>query len=87
MCHAGAQRGGGGGGYVILVWYAVVRLTIALADLLSYQDFLALVLPDLESSTDRAKDPAKEEQVRQAAAKAIKEIRSYGFMVRQLSRL
>lgn len=46
------------------------------------QEFLAMVLPDLESSGGRSKDPAKEEQVRQAAAKAIKEIRSYGFEVR-----
>lgn len=45
-----------------------------------------MVLPDLESSGGRTKDPAKEEQVRQAAAKAIKEIRSYGFEVRHLSR-
>lgn len=47
----------------------------------SHQAFLQLVLPDLEQSSPRVADPAKEEKVRQAAEKAIKEIRMYGFEV------
>ncbi|CAN0334387.1 unnamed protein product [Laminaria digitata] len=45
--------------------------------------FLQLVLPDLEQSSPRTADPAKEEKVRQAAEKAIKEIRMYGFELRK----
>lgn len=45
------------------------------------QNFLALVLPDLEKSAPRTRDPAKEKQVREAAERAIKEIRTYGFEV------
>lgn len=45
------------------------------------QTFLNLVLPDLEESRLRKRDPAKEKEVREAAEKAIKEIRSYGFEV------
>ena len=45
------------------------------------QAFLQLVLPDLEGSSPRVADPVKEEKVRQAAEKAIKEIRLYGFEV------
>jgi len=45
------------------------------------QAFLSLVLPDLEQSGPRVRDPAKEKEVRLAAEKAIKEIRSYGFEV------
>lgn len=39
------------------------------------------MLPDLEQSGPRVRDPVKEKQVRVAAEKAIKEIRSYGFEV------
>lgn len=39
------------------------------------------MLPDLEQSGPRARDPAQEKQVREAAEKAIKEIRTYGFEV------
>lgn len=39
------------------------------------------MLPDLEQSSPRAADPAKEEKVRQAAERAIKEIRMYGLEV------
>lgn len=46
------------------------------------QAFLSLVLPDLEKSGPRARDPAKEKQVREAAEWAIKEIRTYGFEVK-----
>lgn len=38
-------------------------------------------MPDLEKSGPRVKDPKKEKQVREAAEKAIKEIRTYGFEV------
>eukprot|EP00904_Undaria_pinnatifida_P005201 jgi/Undpi1/1810/HiC_scaffold_12.g05197.m1 len=47
------------------------------------QAFLQLVLPDLEGSSPRVADPVKEEKVRQAAEKAIKEIRLYGFELRK----
>lgn len=40
------------------------------------------MLPDLEKSGPRARDPAKEKQVREAAEWAIKEIRTYGFEVK-----
>ncbi|CAM9184061.1 unnamed protein product [Ectocarpus fasciculatus] len=46
-------------------------------------NFLALVLPDLEKSGPRTRDPAKEKEVRQAAERAIKEIRTYGFELRK----
>lgn len=45
------------------------------------QEFLQLVLPDLEQAAPRARDPNKERQVREAAERAIKEIRAYGFEV------
>lgn len=49
------------------------------------QAFLSLVLPDLEQSGPRVRDPAKEKEVRVAAEKAIKEIRSYGLEVTTVS--
>lgn len=39
-------------------------------------------MPDLASTRRRERDPDKEEKVRQAAERAIKEIRTYGFEVR-----
>lgn len=39
------------------------------------------MLPDLEQSGPRVRDPVKEKKVREAAEKAIKEIRTYGFEV------
>lgn len=39
-------------------------------------------MPDLEQSGPRVKDDAKEKKVREAAEKAIKEIRTYGFEVK-----
>ncbi|CAN0336239.1 unnamed protein product, partial [Hapterophycus canaliculatus] len=47
------------------------------------QEFLRLVLADLEQSTPRARDPKKEKEVREAAERAIKEIRAYGFELRK----
>ncbi|CBJ27050.1 conserved unknown protein [Ectocarpus siliculosus] len=48
-----------------------------------FQAFLTLVLPDLENSGPRTRDPAKEKEVREAAEGAIKEIRTYGFELRK----
>ncbi|CAM9928097.1 unnamed protein product, partial [Ectocarpus sp. 6 AP-2014] len=48
-----------------------------------FQAFLTLVLPDLEKSGPRTRDPAKEKKVREAAEGAIKEIRTYGFELRK----
>lgn len=42
---------------------------------------MKLVLPDLEQSGPRIRDPLKEKRVREAAELAIKEIRTYGFEV------
>ncbi|CAM9608627.1 unnamed protein product [Scytosiphon promiscuus] len=48
-----------------------------------FQEFLRLVLPDLEQPAPRARDPNKEKDVREAAERAIKEIRAYGFELRK----
>ncbi|CAM9902877.1 unnamed protein product [Pylaiella littoralis] len=48
-----------------------------------FQAFLKLVLPDLEQSGPRIRDPLKEKRVREAAELAIKEIRTYGFELRK----
>lgn len=48
-----------------------------------FQEFLKLVMPDLESSETRSADPDKEEKVRHAAEMAIKEIRLYGFELKK----
>eukprot|EP00752_Nemacystus_decipiens_P018722 g16785.t1 len=48
-----------------------------------FQEFLSLVLPDLEKSGPRVRDAGMERQVREAAEKAIKEIRTYGFELRK----
>eukprot|EP00903_Cladosiphon_okamuranus_P005943 g5872.t1 len=49
----------------------------------TFQAFLSLVVPDLEKSGPRVKDAEKEKKVREAAEKAIKEIRTYGFELRK----
>lgn len=46
---------------------------------------MKLVLPDLEQSGPRTRDPLKEKQVRDAAEQAIKELRTYGFEVTAVS--
>lgn len=57
-----------------------LRILILHTKLCAAQSFLSLVLPDLESGT-RKEDKVKEKEVKLAAEKAIKEIRSYGFEV------
>ena len=68
--------------YSTLFFNQVIVSTMPFSPMVFFQQaFLQLVLPDLEGSSPRVADPVKEEKVRQAAEKAIKEIRLYGFEV------